>query len=158
MAICSIKKGRNLSSILNRCWNQILERLFMGLEFVNPEEAPAPAANYSNLAIVPAGYRLLVIAGQIGNLSDGSIVNGLEAQYEQAISNINAIVASEGGDSTNIARITVFLVEKPSARNMITEAMQRHFPSGPPAMSWIYVSELFSPDVKVEIEAIAAVP
>ena len=130
----------------------------MGLEFVNPEEAPAPAANYSNLAIVPAGYRLLVIAGQIGNLSDGSIVNGLEAQYEQAISNINAIVASEGGDSTNIARITVFLVEKPRARNMITEAMQRHFPSGPPAMSWIYVSELFSPDVKVEIEAIAAVP
>ena len=130
----------------------------MGLEFVNPENAPAPAANYSNLAIVPAGYRLLVIAGQIGNLSDGSIVDGLEAQYEQAISNINAIVASEGGDSTNIARITVFLAEKPSARDRITAAMQKHFPSGPPAMSWIYVSELFSPEVKIEIEAIAAVP
>ena len=130
----------------------------MGLEFVNPENAPAPAANYSNLAIVPAGYRLLVIAGQIGNLSDGSIVDGLEAQYEQSISNINAIVASEGGDSTNIARITVFLAEKPSARERITAAMQKHFPSGRPAMSWIYVSELFSPEVKIEIEAIAAVP
>ena len=130
----------------------------MGLEFVNPENAPAPAANYSNLAIVPAGYRLLVIAGQIGNLSDGSIVDGLEAQYEQSISNINAIVASEGGDSTNIARITVFLAEKPSARDMIAAAMKKHFPSGPPAMSWIYVSELFSPEVKIEIEAIAAVP
>ena len=130
----------------------------MGLEFVNPENAPAPAANYSNLAIVPAGYRLLVIAGQIGNLSDGSIVDGLEAQYEQSISNINAIVASEGGDSTNIARITVFLAENPSARDMIAAAMKKHFPSGPPAMSWIYVSELFSPEVKIEIEAIAAVP
>ena len=130
----------------------------MGLKFVNPQGAPPPAANYSNLAIVPAGYRLLVIAGQIGNLADGSIVNGLEAQYEQAISNINAIVASEGGDSTSIAKITVFLAEKPSARDMITAAMQRHFPSGPPAMSWIYVSELFRPDVKVEIEAIASVP
>ncbi len=130
----------------------------MGLEFINPENAPAPAANYSNLAIVPAGYRLLVIAGQIGNLSDGSIVDGLEAQYEQSISNINAIVASEGGDSTNIARITVFLAEKPSARDRITAAMQKHFPSGRPAMSWIYVSELFSPEVKIEIEAIAAVP
>ena len=130
----------------------------MGLEFVNPENAPAPAANYSNLAIVPAGYRLLVIAGQIGNLSDGSIVDGLEAQYEQSISNINAIVASEGGDSTNIARITVFLAEKPSARDRITAAMQKHFPSGRPAMSWIYVSELFSPEGKIEIEAIAAVP
>ncbi len=130
----------------------------MGLEFVNPENAPAPAANYSNLAIVPVGYRLLVIAGQIGNVADGGIVDGLEAQYEQAISNINAIVASEGGDSTNIARITVFLAEKPSAGDMIAAAMQKHFPSGPPAMSWIYVSELFSPEVKIEIEAIAAVP
>ena len=130
----------------------------MGLEFVNPENAPAPAANYSNLAIVPVGYRLLVIAGQIGNVADGGIVDGLEAQYEQAISNINAIVASEGGDSTNIARITVFLAEKPSARDMIAAAMKKHFPSGPPAMSWIYVSELFSPEVKIEIEAIAAVP
>ena len=130
----------------------------MGLEFVNPQDAPAPAGPYSNLAIVPPGYRLLVIAGQIGNLADGSIVDGLEAQYEQAISNINAIVASEGGDSTNIARITIFLTEKPSAGDMITAAMQRHFPSGRPGMSWIYVSELFSPDVKVEIEAIAAVP
>ena len=114
--------------------------------------------NYSNLAIVPAGYRLLVIAGQIGNLSDGSIVEGLEAQYEQAISNINAIVASEGGDSTNIARITVFLAEKPNEGDKIAAAMERNFPSVRPAMSWVYVSELFRPDVKVEIEAIAAVP
>ncbi|MED5410342.1 MAG: RidA family protein [Chloroflexota bacterium] len=130
----------------------------MGLEFVNPENAPPPAANYSNLAIVPKGYRLLVIAGQIGNLADGSIVEGLEAQYEQAISNINTIVASEGGDSKNIARITVFLAEKPTSRDMIGAAMEKHFPGWRPAMSWIYVSELFSPDVKVEIEAIAAVP
>ena len=104
------------------------------------------------------GYRLLVIAGQIGNLADGSIVEGLEAQYEQAISNINTIVASEGGDSKNIARITVFLAEKPTSRDMIGTAMEKHFPGWRPAMSWFYVSELFSPDVKVEIEAIAAVP
>tara|TARA_B100001013_G_scaffold63380_1_gene33160 strand:+ start:167 stop:631 length:465 start_codon:yes stop_codon:yes gene_type:complete len=153
-----LEEVRKLSFTLYRCRNQKGEILVMGLEFVNPENAPAPAANYSNLAIVPAGYRLLVIAGQIGNLSDGSIVDGLEAQYEQSISNINAIVASEGGDSTNIARITVFLAEKPSARDRITAAMQKHFPSGRPAMSWIYVSELFSPEVKIEIEAIAAVP
>ena len=129
-----LEEVRKLSFTLYRCRNQKGEILVMGLEFVNPENAPAPAANYSNLAIVPAGYRLLVIAGQIGNLSDGSIVDGLEAQYEQSISNINAIVASEGGDSTNIARITVFLAEKPSARDMIAAAIQKHFPSGPPAM------------------------
>ena len=69
----------------------------MGLRFVDPPNGPPPAASYRHLAVVPAGRRLLVLAGQIGNLSDGTIVEGLEAQYEQALVNINTIVASEGG-------------------------------------------------------------
>ena len=68
----------------------------MGLRFVDPPNGPPPAASYRHLAVVPSGSRLLVLAGQIGNLSDGTIVEGLEAQYEQALININAIVASEG--------------------------------------------------------------
>ena len=69
----------------------------------------------------------------------------------------NAIVTSEGGSSLDIARITVFLTEKPSDWQSIGEANTKEFPEGPPAMSWIYVAGLFRPDVKVEIEAIAAV-
>ena len=129
----------------------------MSLKFIDPPNAPPPAANYRHLAIVPSGRRLLVIAGQIGNLMDGTIVEGLEAQYEQALSNITAIVASEGGAPDDIARITVFLVEKPSKGELIQQANKGTFPGGPPAMSWVYVAGLFRPDVKVEIEAIAAV-
>ena len=130
----------------------------MGLRFVDPPNGPPPAASYRHLAVVPAGRRLLVLAGQIGNLSDGTIVDGLEAQYEQALININTIVASEGGTSEDIARITVFLVEKPARLGFAREVGEKHFPAGPPAMSWVYVAGLFRPDVKVEIEAIAAVP
>ena len=86
----------------------------MTIEFLNPEEAPAPAASYSNLAILPPGKRILVIAGQIGNLIDGSMVEGLEAQYEQTLKNIHALVTSQGGSKHDIARITVFLTEEPS--------------------------------------------
>ena len=129
----------------------------MSLKFVDPPNGPPPAASYRHLAVVPAGRRLLVLAGQIGNLSDGTIVEGLEAQYEQALVNINTIVASEGGTSEDIARITVFLVEKPARLGFAREVGKKHFPAGPPAMSWIYVAGLFRPDVKVEIEAIAAV-
>ena len=75
----------------------------MTLKFINPPNAPPPAANYRNLAIVPGDRRLLVLAGQIGNLMDGSIVEGLEVQYKQALSNILAIVASEGGVPADIA-------------------------------------------------------
>tara|TARA_B100001179_G_scaffold53779_1_gene36682 strand:- start:280 stop:672 length:393 start_codon:yes stop_codon:yes gene_type:complete len=130
----------------------------MSLKFVDPPNGPPPAASYRHLAVVPAGRRLLVLAGQIGNLSDGTIVEGLEAQYEQALVNINTIVASEGGTSEDIARITVFLVEKPAKLGFAREVGKKHFPAGPPAMSWVYVAGLFRPDVKVEIEAIAAVP
>ena len=130
----------------------------VSLKFVDPPDGPPPATSYRHLAIVPAGRRLLVLAGQIGNLSDGTIVEGLEAQYEQALVNINTIVASEGGTSEDIARVTVFLVERPDRPGFHREVGKKHFPSGPPAMSWVYVAGLFRPDVKVEIEAIAAVP
>jgi enamine deaminase RidA (YjgF/YER057c/UK114 family) len=129
----------------------------MSIEFKDPVEAPPPAGNYRNLAIVAAGKRLLIISGQIGNRLDGTIIEGLEAQYEQALSNINAIVASEGGTAIDIAKITIFLTEEPSARGLIGEANRKHFPDGPPAMSWIRVAGLFRPEVKVEVEALAAV-
>ena len=129
----------------------------MGLRFVDPPNGPPPAASYRHLAVVPAGSRLLVLAGQIGNLSDGTIVEGLEAQYEQALININAIVASEEGTPEDVARITVFLVEKPD-RPFAREIDKKHFPAGPPTKGWIYVVGLFRSDIKVEIEAIAAVP
>tara|TARA_B100000700_G_scaffold269857_1_gene311518 strand:+ start:1203 stop:1475 length:273 start_codon:yes stop_codon:yes gene_type:complete len=88
---------------------------------------------------------------------DGTIVDGLEQQYEQALANIVAIVESEGGTSSDVARITVFLTENPEGSRKIGEANDKYFPNGQPAMSWIYVAGLFRPDVKVEIEAIAAV-
>ena len=129
----------------------------MSLKFANPQAVARPAAAYSNLAIVPPGRRLLILAGQVGNRPDGSFVEGLEAQFEQALANVNAVVASEGGTAGDIARVTCFLVEKPVDGPRIGAAIKNAFPDGLPAMSWIYVAGLFLPNVKVEIEAIAAV-
>ena len=115
-----------------------------------------PAAGYSDLAIIPANRRLLVLAGQIGNIMNGDILDGIEAQYHQALDNINSIVLSEGGTFKDVARIKIFLTEKPDSA-LIKKSNKHYFLEQPPAMSWIYVSELFHPDVEVEIEAIAAV-
>ena len=129
----------------------------MTLKFVNPPAVAPPAAGYRHLAIVPSGRRLLVLAGQFGNRLDGSVVEDLEGQFEQSLANILGIVASEGGIAADIARITCFLVERPTDGARIGAAMKKTFPDGPPAMSWIYVAGLFRPEAKVEIEAIAAV-
>ena len=89
-------------------------------------------------------------------MQDGTLLENVEEQYDQALKNIIDIVTSEGGRSEDIARISIFLVEKPDG-NRIRETNNKYFPSGPPAMSWLYVAGLFRPDVKVEIEGIAAV-
>jgi len=129
----------------------------MSLKFVNPPTVAKPVAAYSTLAIVPPNRRLLVLAGQVGNRIDGSFAEGLEAQFEQALANVNAIVASEGGSAGDIARVTCYLVEKPTDGPRIGAAIKNAFPTGLPAITWIYVAALFRPDVKVEVEAIAAV-
>ena len=128
----------------------------MTLIFKNPQGIPEPAANYRHMAIIPPNKRLLILAGQIGNVQDGTLLENVEEQYDQALKNIIDIVTSEGGRSEDIARISIFLVEKPDG-SRIRESNNKYFPSGPPAMSWLYVAGLFRPDVKVEIEGIAAV-
>ena len=128
----------------------------LNLEFKNPENAAPPAARYSNLVVIPEGSKILCIAGQIGNLQSGEILDGLETQYDQALRNINSIIESEGGTKQNLAKMTVFLTEEPTDWKSIGKANEEHLNTPRPAMSWVYVSKLFKPEVKVEIEATAA--
>ena len=128
----------------------------MTITFLNPSNAPKPAANYSNLAIIPAGKKLLSISGQIGNDIEGNIAESLEDQYRLALKNIKLIVESQGGTKNDIAKITVFIIVEPDWKKIKT-AGDEFLPSSRPSMSFIYVKGLFRPDIKVEIEALAAV-
>ena len=128
----------------------------MTIIFLNPSNAPKPAANYSNLAIIPAGKKLLSISGQIGNDIEGNIAESLEDQYRLALKNIKLIVESQGGTKNDIAKITVFILDEPDW-NKIKPSGDEFLPSPRPSMSFIYVKGLFRPDIKVEIEALAAV-
>ena len=128
----------------------------MTITFLNPSNAPKPAANYSNLGFIPAGKKLLSISGQIGNDIEGNIAESLEDQYRLALKNIKLIVESQGGTKNDIAKITVFILDEPD-KNKIKPAGDEFLPSPRPFMSFIYVKGLFRPDIKVEIEALAAV-
>ena len=128
----------------------------MTITFLNPSNAPKPTANYSNVAIIPAGKKLLSISGQIGNDIEGEIAESLEEQYRLALQNINLIVESQGGTKEDIAKITVFLTDEPDWV-MIKSAADEFLPSPRPSMSFIYVKGLFRPDIKVEVEGLAAV-
>ena len=128
----------------------------MTITFLNPSNAPKPAANYSNVAIIPAGKKLLSISGQIGNDIEGEIAESLEDQYRLALQNINLIVESQRGTKDDIAKITVFMTDEPDWVK-IKSAADEFLPSPRPSMSFIYVKGLFRPDIKVEVEGLAAV-
>ena len=128
----------------------------MTITFLNPSNAPKPAGNYSNLAVIPAGKKLLSISGQIGNDVVGNVAESLEDQYRLALKNIKLIVESQGGTKNDIAKITIFIIDEPDW-NKIKPAGAEFLPSPRPSMSFIYVKGLFRADIKVEIEALAAV-
>jgi 2-iminobutanoate/2-iminopropanoate deaminase len=58
--------------------------------------------------IVPAGPTLYV-GGQNGTDSTGALLDGLEAQTEQAMRNVLAVLAEAGTDPEHVAKLTIYL-------------------------------------------------
>jgi enamine deaminase RidA (YjgF/YER057c/UK114 family) len=64
---------------------------------VDPDEL-GPPRGYSNGMLVPAGRRLLFVAGQVG-WGPGQVLveGGLVEQFAQALANVLAVVRAAGG-------------------------------------------------------------
>lgn len=126
---------------------------------VNPETLGAPKG-YSNGILAPAGARLLFVAGQIGWDAQGTFVgDDFADQFGKALENVLEVVQAAGGGPENIARLTIYVVDKAeyaAATRGVGEQyralMGKHFP----AMALLEVKSLLEPLAKVEIEATAA--
>ncbi len=131
------------------------------LRVIDPPELGSPRG-YANGVLVPAGRRLLLVAGQVGWDSRQQLVSEeLAAQFAQALANVLAVVRAAGGGPEDVARLTVYVLDRAeyvSSRRELgqcwRELMGRHYP----AMALVEVRALLEPGAKVEIEATAAVP
>jgi enamine deaminase RidA (YjgF/YER057c/UK114 family) len=102
------------------------------------------------------------IAGQVGwNAQQQFDSEDLVVQFEQALSNVLAVLAVAGGKPQNICRITAFCCDKPAYLAVRAQLgavwkklMGRHYP----AMSMIFVSDLLDHPGKIELEATAVLP
>ncbi len=131
------------------------------LRAIDPPALGAPRG-YSNGIVVPAGSRLLFVAGQIGWDGTQQIVSAdFTAQFAQALDNLLAVVAAAGGAPRHVARLTIFVIDKDeylAAAREIGAAYRARFGKHFPAMSLVEVARLLEPGAKVEIEATAALP
>lgn len=128
-----------------------------GLTFRNPDTVPAPIGPYSHLAIVAPGTTLLVIAGQVGLGPDGVLPPDPESQYENALKNVVAILASVGATPAHLVKVNAYLVRPIElARSRAIRAAV--FGDARPASTLVYVPRLVTEQYLVEVEATAVKP
>ena len=130
------------------------------LPVVDPAEL-GPPQGYANGVVVPAGRRLLFVAGQIGwDAEQRFASDDFAAQVRQALANVVAVLACAGATPAHLVRMTWYVTSRDEYNASLAEVgaawrelIGRNFP----AMSVVVVAGLLEPRAKVEIEATAVV-
>lgn len=118
-----------------------------------------PPRGYAN-GMVASG-RLLFTGGMVGwdpTKAEPTFPASFEAQFEQALANVMAVVTKAGGAATDLVRMTVYVTDKReylAALKPIGAAWKKHLGRHYPAMALVQVAALVEDAAKVEIEATA---
>ncbi len=121
---------------------------------LNPETVPT-SPFYSQGTEIRDSDRLVFVSGQVGMTSDGKTLEGIEAQTVQAVTNLNAVLDAAGLTPADLAKLTIYLTD-PADVEPFLGAAAGSLPDPPPATTMLIVSSLASPELRVEIEAVAA--
>jgi 2-iminobutanoate/2-iminopropanoate deaminase len=121
---------------------------------VSSDGAPAALGPYSQ-AIVAGG--LVFCSGMAGiDPATGTIPDGIEAQTEQALLNLAAVLAAAGASMEDVVKTTIFYADVDDFARL-NEVYARHMPEPPPARSAPAHVRL-PRGLLVSIEAIAVLP
>ncbi|WP_413517379.1 RidA family protein [Carnobacterium maltaromaticum] len=122
----------------------------------NPRTMPAPVGEYSHVTIVPKNSTLYTFSGQIGTDLSGFISENHEKQVEDTFKNIERALLSEELTSDNIIKVNVWSVDEINWDHFYD--MWGKLFSVNPSMTIAYVTALGLPEIKIEIEILAAKP
>lgn len=128
----------------------------------NPLDGPPPIGKYSQLSSVPPGSCLVFIAGQVGNDTDGTLLDDAYDQTVAALRNIETLLATMGCGPRHLVRLLTFVsgtANLPGFYRGRDTVYERWFDDGVyPGHSLAVVAALAQPGLHVEIEGWAAVP
>jgi enamine deaminase RidA (YjgF/YER057c/UK114 family) len=113
------------------------------------------SSNVAHGVEVPAGARLLFTNGQVGTRLDGTTPRTTAEQAEVVFARVEAVLAAAKMTLSDIARLTVFLTDQEDVRSFV-EARDRVMGDHKPGAIILVVKALARPELKIEIEAIAA--
>ena len=116
------------------------------------DKAPGAIGPYSQA--LRAEGRFFFMSGQIPLTPAGDLIEGdIQAQTEQVMKNIQAVLESAGLSLRNVVKTTVFLADMGDFA-AVNEVYARYFDHEPPCRSAVAVKTL-PKNVGVEIEALA---
>ena len=121
---------------------------------VSSDRAPSALGPYSQ-AIVANGF--VFCSGTAGiDPETGTIPDGIEAQTEQALRNLAAVLEAAGASMADLVKTTIFYADVADFA-LLNEVYARHMPDPPPARS-APANVRLPRGLLVSIEAIAVVP
>lgn len=130
----------------------------MTLRHWNPPGIAAPSSRFSHAALATHVTRHLHLSGQVGTSPDGILAEGLEAQLDAALANVEAGLTDAGMTRANLMKLTVYLTRSTPAAIATYRARRDAWigDATPPAATLLIVAGLANPAWLVEVDAYAA--
>ncbi len=104
---------------------------------------------------VPAGARLLFTNGQVGTEPDGSTPEAVADQLEVIFGRLTAVLEAAGMALKDVVRFDVYLTDRADVKTFV-EVRDRIMGDHKPGATLLVVKGLARPELKIEVEAVAA--
>jgi enamine deaminase RidA (YjgF/YER057c/UK114 family) len=131
-----------------------------GHRFLNPEGL-LPGRGFSHVA-VPAAGQVHYFSGQTAQQADGSVRGrSLAEQFDAAAANLVTALSAAGARPEHLVAMQIFVTDIADYRaslDRIGPAWRNRFGKHYPAMAVYGVPELFEPQARIELLAVAVVP
>lgn len=130
------------------------------LQLINPNGLYDPRPNaYSHLAVFPAGWRMILPAGQGGENAKGELPPDFATQLHQALRNTEIVLAAAGATMADVAKFNLLIVDHDEHKFAdVRREFDRIWGATKPAWTLIPVPALALKGMLVEIDVIAVVP
>ncbi|MET0312740.1 MAG: RidA family protein [Burkholderiaceae bacterium] len=124
----------------------------------NPDGLYDPTQNgFSHLGVVPAGRKLVFVAGQGGETADAQLKPTFEGQLHQAMDNLVVALEAAGAKPADVVKLTVLIVDHDHGKlHALGAAFDRVFGNAlKPTCTLIPVPRLAVDGMLFEIEGLA---
>ena len=122
---------------------------------LQPASIRPPFARYSHGVELPPGSRLAFVSGQLGVRPDDTVPDSVEEQAQICFDNVAAILADAGMSLADVVQVRAFVTDRAFMKPYMAVRDAR-VGTPPPASTLMIVSGFTRPEMKVEVEVIAA--